>query len=198
MERRFPDLHSVSIPYVHMAARNFSSSAGTGPMTQDPGLRPQDVGITCPQLSPLRCWRVNSFSRSPHKNTSRRDFPGSSEVWTLHFHCRGWGGGSIPGQGTKIPECPVAQFSSVQELTHVRLLATPWTTARQASLSITNSRSLLKLMPIESVMPSSHLSLCCPLLLLPAIFPSIRVFSNESSSHQVAKVLDFQLQHQSF
>ena len=59
--------------------------------------------------------------------------------------------------------------------------ATPWTTARQASLSITNSRSLLKLMPIESVMPSSHLILCHPLLLLPSIFLSIRVFSNESA-----------------
>ena len=58
---------------------------------------------------------------------------------------------------------------------------TPWTAARQASLSITNSQSLLKLMPIESVMPSNHLILCCPLLLPPSIFPSIRVFSNESA-----------------
>ena len=61
--------------------------------------------------------------------------------------------------------------------------ATPWTAARQASLSITNSQSLLKLMSTESVMPSSHLILCCPLLLLPSIFPSIRVFSNESTLH---------------
>ena len=65
---------------------------------------------------------------------------------------------------------------SVQSLSRVRLFATPWTAARQASLSITNSRSLLKLMSIESVMPSSHLILCCPLFLLPSIFPSIRVF----------------------
>ena len=71
-------------------------------------------------------------------------------------------------------------FSSVQSLSHVRLFATPWTAAHQASLSITNSRSLLKLMPIESVMPSNHLILCQPLLLLPSISPSIRVFSNES------------------
>ena len=71
-------------------------------------------------------------------------------------------------------------FSSVQSLSHVRLFATPWTAARQASLSITNSRSLLKLMSIKSVMPSSHLILCRPLLLPPSIFPSIRVFSNES------------------
>ena len=69
----------------------------------------------------------------------------------------------------------------VKSLSHVRLLATPWITAHQAPLSITNSRSLLKLMSIESVMPSSHLILCCPLLLLPPIPPSIRVFSNEST-----------------
>ena len=73
------------------------------------------------------------------------------------------------------------QFSSVQSLSHVRLSATPWIAARQSSLSITNSQSLLKLMPIESVMPSSHLILCRPLLLLPPIPPSIRVFSSEST-----------------
>ena len=72
-------------------------------------------------------------------------------------------------------------ISSVQSLSHVRLFATPWIAARQASLSITNSRSLLKLMPIESVMPSSHLILCRPLLILSPIPPSIRVFSNEST-----------------
>ena len=71
-------------------------------------------------------------------------------------------------------------FSSVQLLSRVRFIATPWTAAHQASLSITNSQSLLKLMSFESVMPSNHLILCCPLLLLPSIFPSIRVFSNES------------------
>ena len=69
---------------------------------------------------------------------------------------------------------------SVQSLSCVWLFATPWTAARQASLSITNSRSLLKLMAIESVMPSNHLILCCPLLLKRSIFPSIRVFFNES------------------
>ena len=73
--------------------------------------------------------------------------------------------------------------SSVQSLSHVRLFATPWTEAHQASLSITNSWSLLKLMSIESVMPSNHLILCCPLILLPSTFPSIRVFSNESALH---------------
>ena len=73
------------------------------------------------------------------------------------------------------------QFSSVAQ--SVRLFATPWTAAPQASLSITNSQSLLKLMSFESVMPSNHLILCCPLLLSPSIFPSIRVFSNESPLH---------------
>ena len=72
-------------------------------------------------------------------------------------------------------------FSSVQSLSHVQLFATPWIAARQVSLSIANSRSLLKLMPIELVMPSSHLILCRPRLLLPPIPPSIRVFSNEST-----------------
>ena len=75
------------------------------------------------------------------------------------------------------------QFSSVQSLTCVQLFATLWIAARQASLSITNSWSLLRLMPIESVMPSSHLILCHPLFLLPSIFLSIRVFSNESALH---------------
>ena len=67
----------------------------------------------------------------------------------------------------------------IQSLSHVRLFVTPWMAARQASLSFTISWSLLKLMFIESVMPSNHLILCCPLLLLPSIFPGIKVFSNE-------------------
>ena len=75
------------------------------------------------------------------------------------------------------------QFSSVQSFSHVQLFVTPWTAARQASMSITNSRNLLKLMSIESVMPSNHLILCHPLLLPPSMFPSIRVFSNESALH---------------
>ena len=75
----------------------------------------------------------------------------------------------------------LSMFSSVQSLSHVRLFATPWITARQASWSITISRSSLRLTSIESVMPSSHLILCHPLFLLPPIPPSIRVFSNEST-----------------
>ena len=74
-----------------------------------------------------------------------------------------------------------SQFSSVQLLSHVWLFATPWTAACQASLSMTSLQSLPKLMSIESVMPSNHLVLCCPFLLSPSIFPSIRVFSDESA-----------------
>ena len=74
-------------------------------------------------------------------------------------------------------------FSSVQSLSRVRLFVTPWTAAHQVSLPITNSQSLLKLVSIESVMPSNHLILCHPLILLPSIFPSIRIFSNELVLH---------------
>ena len=83
------------------------------------------------------------------------------------------------GQGVRTQD----QSSSVQTLSHVQLFATPWTAARQVSLSITNSWSLLKYMSIESVMPSNHPILCRPLLLLPSIFPSIRIFSSESVLH---------------
>ena len=74
-------------------------------------------------------------------------------------------------------------FSSVQSHSHVRLFVTPWIAACQASLSITNSQNLFRLLSLEMVMPSNHLSLCCPILLLPSIFPSIRVFSDESPLH---------------
>ena len=89
-------------------------------------------------------------------------------------------------------------FSSVQSFSCVRLFVTPWITAYHASLSITNSRSLPKLMCTETVMPFSHLILRCPLLLLPPIPPSIRDSQWVTSSHEVTKVLKFQLQHQSF
>ena len=83
--------------------------------------------------------------------------------------------------GTVVPRSGPVSFSTVQLLSRVQLFATPRTTARQASLSIANSWSLPKLISIESVMPSKHLILCCPLLIPPSIFPSIRVFSNESA-----------------
>ena len=90
------------------------------------------------------------------------------------------------------------QFSSVQSLSRVQLFVTPWIASRQTSLSITISRSSLRLMSIESVMPSSHLILSRPLLLLPPIPPSISLFQWVNSSHEVANVLKLQLQHHSF
>ena len=83
-------------------------------------------------------------------------------------------------KGNQLTDSVHKQSQSIQSLSRVRLSAAPWNAAGQASLSITNSWSLLKLKSIESVMPSNHLILCRPLLLLPSIFPSIRVFSNES------------------
>ena len=97
----------------------------------------------------------------------------------MFLTCAGEGSWEFLGlQGDPTSQSSV---SSVQSLSCVQLFVTPWIAAHQASLSITNSRSSLKLMSIESVMPSSHLILCCPLLLLPPIPPSIRVFSNEST-----------------
>ena len=93
----------------------------------------------------------------------------------------------------------IMDLSSVQSLSYVQLFATPWTTARQASLSVTNSQSLLKLMSIESEMPCNCLVHHCPRLLLPSIFHSIRVFSSESVLHiRWPRYWTFQLQHQSF
>ena len=119
------------------------------------------------------------------------DFSGKNTRVHCHFLLQGivltqgsnpcllhWQAGLLPSSHLGRPsKC----FSSVQLLSRVRLFATPWTTARQASLSITKSRSPPKPMSIVSVMPSNHLILCCPLLLLPSIFPSIRVFANESA-----------------
>ena len=104
------------------------------------------------------------------------NFP--TQGWNLHLL------GLLDWQANSLPlsylGSPGYMYQSVQLLSRVRLSMTPCTAARQASLSITNSWSLLKLMSIESVMPSNHLILCRPLLLLPSVFPSIRVFSNES------------------
>ena len=115
----------------------------------------------------LNVWAFEEFKFFPLKN--RVIWESEAETWSTKL----------------VKEAVLAsfegsvQFSSVQLLSRVWLFATPWTAARQASLSITNSWSLLKLMSIESVMPSNHLILCSPLLFLPSIFPSIRVFSNE-------------------
>ena len=95
--------------------------------------------------------------------------------------CRPW----LPllSPASSLPPITFLSFSSVQSLSHVRLFVTPWTVACQASLPITNSWSLLRLRSIKSMMPSNHLILCRSLLLLPSVFPSIRVFSNESALH---------------
>ena len=106
-------------------------------------------------------WGLTAFSCSPLQWYSKKRWYACSYVDVTR----------------RVPLC----FSSVQSLSCVRLFATPWTAAHQASLSITNYQSLLKLMSIESVMPSNRLILCYPLLLPPSIFPSIRVFSNESA-----------------
>ena len=106
---------------------------------------------------------------------------------SMGFHRQGyWRGlpfptpGDLPDPGMNLHLTTSTTFGSVKLLSHVRLFASPWTAAHQASPSITNSQSLLKLMSIELVMPSNHLILCHPRLLLPLIFPSIMVFSNES------------------
>ena len=104
--------------------------------------------------------------------------------WRLRQFERGgtvWSGENFSSVQFSGDNFSSVQFSSFQSLSRVRLFATPWTAALEASLSITNSRSSLKLTSIESVMPSSHLILCRPLLLLPPIPPSIRVFFNEST-----------------
>ena len=140
------------------------------------------------------------------------DLPGKTTGVDCHFLLQGIlpTQGSKPGlphwgqmlhplshQGSPLLRWITVQFSWVQSLSRVQLFATPWTTVCQAFLFITNSQSLLKLMSIESVMPSSHL-LCRPLLLLPPTPPSIRVFSNESALCTRWPKYWFQLQHQSF
>ena len=87
------------------------------------------------------------------------------------------------GWGKPLGYCVHMHLGSVQLFSRVRLFVTPWTAARQASQSITNSQSLLKLMSIESVMPSNHLILCHPIILLPLVFTNFRVFSNELAFH---------------
>ena len=98
----------------------------------------------------------------------------STQLGLPEAHRSGW---KQVSQGHSLKD----KFSSVQSLSHIQFFGIPWTAARQASLSITNSQSLLKLISVESVMPSNHLILYCPLLLLPSVFPSIRIFSNESA-----------------
>ena len=133
--------------------------------------------VACQAPMPVRFSRQEYWSGLPCPSPGGLPDPGIEPKTLMH-----WQAGSLP----LVPpgKCTLSssvQSSSVQLLSHVRLFATPWTAARRASLYIINSRSLLKLMSTESVMPSNHLIFCHPLLLLPSIFPSIRVFSNESA-----------------
>ena len=131
-----------------------------------PKVAPSNVNIT-------RLWHVLTFFQVWVVSWKRMFSLGISNVISSSmFRC-----------GFSLGMLPFLYFSSVQSLSRVWLFATPWITARQASLSITNSRSSLRLTSIKSVMPSSHLILCRPLLLMPPILPSIRVFSNESTLH---------------
>ena len=128
---------------------------------------------------------VLSYSQWPHGLQPTRllhpwDFPGKSTGVGCHCLLRKY---SILYYKIGFVFDDSAQFSSVQSLSHVQLFATPWIAARQSSLSITNSHSSLKLTSIKLVMPSRHLILSCPLLILPPLPPSIRVFSNESTLH---------------
>ena len=122
-------------------------------------------------------WAAISFSRGSSQSRYRTCISctagGFYTIWATREALECWTHGGYSA----------LQFSSDQSLSHVQLFVTPWTAACQAFLSITNSWSLLKLMAIASVMPSNHLILCCPLLLPPSIFSSIRVFSNESVLH---------------
>ena len=123
----------------------------------------------------------------PDQITGTSDTP--SFPWDMSYPAKSHGGAltgliSVPSPGSYLGSSASAllgrHFSSIQSLSRVWLFATPWITALQASLSIINPQSSLRFTSIESVMSSSHLIICCPLLLLPSIFPSIRVFSNES------------------
>ena len=137
---------------------------------------------TAPSTRPSNC----TGSRETLRQRQDVPVPCRTAAASLHPHtaeCSGnkWGASVGQQDVTSGMRGAHIHISSGQSLSRVRLFVTPWTATRQASLSITNSWSLLTLMSIESVMPSNHLILCHPLLLLPSIFPSIRVFSNESA-----------------
>ena len=158
-------------------------------------------------LKPSSCWPCSKLDNDILQTASPRVPVPSTVVWK-HFFRILLGSGKRYGSSNPIRKLPhwgweakvgnasdqrLVQFSSVQSLSCVQPFVTPWIAARQASLSVTNSRSSLKLMSIESVMPSSHLILCRPVFLLPPIPPSISFFQWVNSSHEVAKVLEFQL-----
>ena len=155
-------------------------------------------------MLPLCRWsshmHTSQSSLRPSEHLETRMCSATNELsrYTVTIY-KTWGQRACTSRLDRFALSPQVSISSVQSLSHVQLFATPWIAARQSSLSITNSRNLLKLTPIQSAMPSSHLILCRPLLLLPPN-PSQHqgLFQWVNSSHEVAKVLEFQLQHQSF
>ena len=132
------------------------------------------LALQCQVFYTIHIYSLNSLGHHCHVGSS----------WTIHIYGEKSESHSHDTTAFLLRVLLISnQIRSDQSLSHVRLFATPWIAARQASLSITNSRSSLRLMSVESVMPSSHLILCHPLLLLPLIPPSIRDFSNESTLH---------------
>ena len=151
------------------------------------------ISIPILQMRKLRLWGHEELPEGS-TSTNCEDGTGKQEKTSQSSFCFI---GRNPSQ-TNLGWKKKYWFRSIQLLSHIWLFETPWTAARQASLSIINSQSLLKPMSIESVMPSNHLILCRPLLLDLQSFPALGSFQWVSSLHQVAKVLEFQLQHQSF
>ena len=139
-------------------------------------------------------WELIYINKVSKNEASKLKILNLGHMCCNNWCLKSWKVHDIPWSGKWI----LLKTSSVQSLSCVWLFETPWTVARQASLSITNSWSSFKLMSIKSVMPSNHLILCRPLPLLPPIPPTISLFQWVNSSHEVAKVLEFQLQHQSF
>ena len=177
-----PSIHTPSHPLIHPV-----SHPSTLPVIHPsilPVIHPHSQSIHPPSQSSIHPPSHPSILPVIHSSTWSSTHPSSQSCTFpsfhsfIHFHIH------LPTHPSTPPFFIIhPSFCLVQSLSHIQLFATPWTAAHQASLSITNSQSSLKLMSIESVMPSNHLILCRPLLLLPSVFPSIRVFSNESALH---------------
>ena len=165
---------SLSGSCVHADSPHKNTGVGCHALLQ--GIFPTQGSSPC--LLSLLHWQASTLTLMPPRKPNILNNSGDEEKCLERNKLPKPSQGKIGNQNRPITsELSWAELSSVS---YIQLFATPWTAACQASLSTTNSQSLLKLMSIESVMPSNHLILCCPFLLLPSIFPSIRVFSNES------------------